>query len=199
MTARCDDGVMNGSESDVDCGQGCQPCGTGRACGSNEDCATDKCDQTCRATLELKLLSNERGDVAPCIQPYLHFVNTGAVALSLSAYSVRYYYTTADAGSEIYSCYFLQSGNCNQLAPTHFGDVSPSRPGASRYLELAFTAGAAAVAPGQLLKLESGFCLPGGANFSQADDYSYSSSASFQSTSKVTLYRQGVLVWGSEP
>jgi LruC domain-containing protein len=40
----CDDGVRNGTESDLDCGGGCGPCDVGRACASDADCATGQCD-----------------------------------------------------------------------------------------------------------------------------------------------------------
>jgi hypothetical protein len=41
--ARCDDGVRNGNESDVDCGGSCAPCPFGKLCGSNNDCGSKAC------------------------------------------------------------------------------------------------------------------------------------------------------------
>ncbi|MBX3247937.1 MAG: hypothetical protein KF901_12225 [Myxococcales bacterium] len=40
---RCDDGVLNGTESDVDCGGLCPPCASGRACREGADCASGGC------------------------------------------------------------------------------------------------------------------------------------------------------------
>jgi hypothetical protein len=42
---RCDDGVLNGTETDVDCGgPDCdQPCAKGKKCGGNSDCQTSNC------------------------------------------------------------------------------------------------------------------------------------------------------------
>ena len=39
----CSDGVHNGDESDVDCGGSCGTCADGRACRSNDDCASGTC------------------------------------------------------------------------------------------------------------------------------------------------------------
>ena len=51
--ASCDDGVLNGSETDVDCGgPACSGCDTGEDCGVDDDCASLVCDDvggTCEA------------------------------------------------------------------------------------------------------------------------------------------------------
>lgn len=39
----CNDGAKNGSETDVDCGGGCQDCATGKACKVNTDCKSAVC------------------------------------------------------------------------------------------------------------------------------------------------------------
>ncbi len=40
----CNDGVRNGSETDIDCGgPTCQGCGNGRTCNKNTDCSTSRC------------------------------------------------------------------------------------------------------------------------------------------------------------
>jgi hypothetical protein len=41
---RCDDGAMNGAETDVDCGgPACAPCAVGQTCASDADCMTAAC------------------------------------------------------------------------------------------------------------------------------------------------------------
>lgn len=47
---RCDDGVTNGGEPVVDCGDAtCGPCPDGRDCSADEQCASERCrDGTCR-------------------------------------------------------------------------------------------------------------------------------------------------------
>src|SRR5262249_28333020 len=47
----CTDTVQNGSETDVDCGGSCPPCGFGKKCGTNGDCKGQSCiNTTCAAT-----------------------------------------------------------------------------------------------------------------------------------------------------
>jgi hypothetical protein len=41
--ADCNDGVKGGTESDIDCGGGCDRCGTGEACLVNADCTSSIC------------------------------------------------------------------------------------------------------------------------------------------------------------
>ena len=41
--ADCDDGEMNGNETDVDCGGDCSPCETGEMCGLGSDCISQVC------------------------------------------------------------------------------------------------------------------------------------------------------------
>ena len=45
--ATCDDGVRNGSETDVDCGAGCGECADGATCAEDEDCESHHCSTTC--------------------------------------------------------------------------------------------------------------------------------------------------------
>lgn len=51
---RCDDGVQNGDESDIDCGGGCERCGLGKSCFNDTDCASGICsgDGICVECLE---------------------------------------------------------------------------------------------------------------------------------------------------
>lgn len=48
LNPQCDDLIRNGSETDIDCGGSCGPCGLGRSCGSGPDCDNGNCvDGTC--------------------------------------------------------------------------------------------------------------------------------------------------------
>ena len=42
-TDSCSDGILNGSESDTDCGGSCGRCGLGRRCVLDSDCTSDIC------------------------------------------------------------------------------------------------------------------------------------------------------------
>lgn len=52
---------------------------------------------------------------------------------------------------------------------------------------------------GASFTLQGGFCLPDGKAFTQADDYSYNGAATYQTSSKVVLFKDGVRIWGEEP
>ncbi|MEM9074678.1 MAG: hypothetical protein AAGE52_39650, partial [Myxococcota bacterium] len=43
--ARCDDGIQNGGESDIDCGGPCTPCDRGQRCVSFNDCRSELCNE----------------------------------------------------------------------------------------------------------------------------------------------------------
>lgn len=53
----CEDGFKGGDETDVDCGGSCKPCGGGKTCATDSDCAvsvcaaTQKCTQSCNTLL----------------------------------------------------------------------------------------------------------------------------------------------------
>ncbi|KIG12265.1 hypothetical protein DB30_01741 [Enhygromyxa salina] len=69
----CDDGIVSGVESDVDCGPGCEPCQLGQSCLSNNDCETAGCiDETCRyaySCAELHSIGQGLGDGRYWIDP----------------------------------------------------------------------------------------------------------------------------------
>jgi hypothetical protein len=93
----------------------------------------------------------------------------------------------------------VNTGDCNQVAPARFADLRPQRTGANRYIELRFTDAAKPVAAGKNFVLQGGFCLPDGNVFTQADDYSYNGSDTYDATSKVVLFKDGVRILGNEP
>jgi hypothetical protein len=198
--ARCDDGVKNGSESDVDCGKGCKPCALGLSCIDGDDCASGGCNTRCVRTVRVQLQAGNRDPNPICIQPSFNLSNLGDREVKLNELSLRYYYTKGTGqGTESYGCYWVSQGDCNQVAPALFVDLAPERSSANRYVELRFTEVAKPLAAGDSLVLQGGFCLPDGKHFTQADDYSYNDATSFQTTSKVVLFKGGVRIWGEEP
>jgi Cellulose binding domain len=197
--ARCDDGIKNGSESDVDCGRGCTPCELERPCVDGDDCASGACDGRCLSTVRVELQAGNRDASPVCIQPCFNLVNEGDGEVALSELSIRYFYTNESQGAESFGCYWVSHGDCNQVAPPVFAGMSPQRPGADRYVELSFTSAALPLMPGGSFVLQDGFCLTNGQRFTQADDYSYNASATYQTSHRVALYRDGVRIWGDEP
>ena len=196
---RCDDGVKNGSESDRDCGTGCTPCAINRSCISNDDCMSKACAETCLTTLRVELLCSEHNSSTNEARPFFRIVNGGKLPFALSSLSLRYYYSRETTAAEQYNCYSVTGGNCSLLNPAAFGDVSPKTSTADRYLELHFAAKAATLAVNQSVEIQGAFFLTNHPAFIQTNDYSFSTSAVFLSSDHVTLYANGVLIWGVEP
>jgi len=195
---RCDDGVKNGSESDRDCGTGCNGCAVNRSCISNDDCASKSCAETCASTLHVDLLCSDRAGSATSPQPFFRIVNAGKVPFALSSLSLRYYYTKEPDGDEQYNCYSVSGGDRSLIAAT-FASVTPKTSMADRYLELHYTSKAPSLAVNQSSEIQGAFFVPGYKPFTQTNDYSFSTNDTFQTAPRVTLYANGVLIWGTEP
>jgi hypothetical protein len=152
------------------------------------------------STVRVELQAGNRDPMPICIQPCFNLVNEGTSAMALKALSIRYYYTKgAGQGPESYACYWVNTGDCNQVAPALFADLVPQRTSANRYVELRFNDAAKPLEAGKSFTLQGGFCLADGKTFTQADDYSYNASATYQTSSKVVLFKDGVRIWGNEP
>jgi cellulose 1,4-beta-cellobiosidase len=80
--------------------------------------------------------------------------------------------------------------------------LSPARTNANVYLELGFTGGT--LAPGaQTGPMQLRLNNANWSNYTESNDYSYAVGGapptSFVDWSRVTIYVNGVLVWGTEP
>src|SRR5262245_41152408 len=68
-TESCSDGLLNGTESDVDCGGSCAACGAGRVCDFNVDCASGVCDATNHCASGTRSLPSSAGASTYHIDP----------------------------------------------------------------------------------------------------------------------------------
>jgi chitodextrinase len=134
------------------------------------------------------------------IKPGLSVVNTGTTGLNLSTVTVRYWFT-GDTGATTYStwCDYALLG-CANL--THrIVALGSTRPGADRYLEVGYTTGAGTLAPGAntgdaQLRLNKTDWTP----FTESNDHSWSATqTTYSDWTKVTVYINGTLTWGTEP
>jgi hypothetical protein len=145
--------------------------------------------------------------------------NATGAPISLNTLAIRYYFTndlTVPGQTAIY-----YTGTCCGDTRTNFNadvlvSVNPIAPtsGADTYLEVTFDSAAGVVQNGDSVQVEVGFHATGYTqNLNQTNDYSYSASASgtqaqwdacppqcaiFQSC-RMTVYRDGILVWGQPP
>src|SRR5579883_1880085 len=131
------------------------------------------------------------------IKPGLQVVNTGSSSVDLSTVTVRYWFTR-DGGSStlVYNCDWAAIG-CGNIRAS-FGSVNPATPTADTYLQLSFTGGTLA-AGGSTGEIQNRVNKSDWSNFDETNDYSYGTNTAFQDWTKVTVYVNGRLVWGTEP
>ncbi|MGE9751919.1 cellulase family glycosylhydrolase [Bacillus inaquosorum] len=109
--------------------------------------------------------------------------------------TVRYWYNAKNKGQN-YDCDYAQIG-CSNV--THkFVMLHKPKQGADAYMELGFKNGT--LSPGAStgdvqLRLHN----DDWSNYAQSGDYSFFQSNTFKTTKKITLYKHGKLIWGTEP
>src|SRR5262249_18319787 len=132
------------------------------------------------------------------IKPHFNIVNGGTTAVPLSELTIRYWYTNDGSQPQVYDCDFAARGCANISAS--FVSI-PAVTGANTYLQLSFSAGAGSFAAGQQSgESQTRLHNQNWSNYTEGNDYSYDATkTSFADWTKVTLYRNGTLVWGTEP
>jgi hypothetical protein len=81
-------------------------------------------------------------------------------------------------------------------------EITPELPGADRYLEIGFTSAAGALpdTAGRSGEINALVQNEGFEDFDQSNDYSYGANITETTPwDRVTVYRNGELVWGTEP
>src|SRR6185295_13833546 len=133
------------------------------------------------------------------VRPHLNIVNGGTTTVPLSELTVRYWYTVDGARPQVYVCDYTPRG-CGNVTST-FVTVSPARTGADTYLQLGFTAGMGSLTAGQSTgEIQGRFNKDNWSNYDESNDYSYDATKlAFADWDRITLYRNGALVWGVEP
>lgn len=134
------------------------------------------------------------------IKPHLQIINQGGAPQALSELTVRYWFTNDGNEQDVYWCDYAMIG-CGNLTGK-FVTLNAPDAGADRYLEVSFMGNAGSIGPdgGTTGQIQNRFNKTNYPNFTQTGDWSFDpNKASFTDWDHVTLYKNGMLVWGKEP
>jgi hypothetical protein len=138
------------------------------------------------------------------IKPRFNLINTGTKAVALSRLKIRYWYSIDTVRAQTAHCDFAQVG-CAKTT-LGFTTVNPAHTGADRYVELGFTSAAGNLTVGaQTGEIQIRLNKNDFSKYDETNDYSYAKGPtinppiSFVDWTRVTLYQDGVRIWGVEP
>lgn len=128
--------------------------------------------------------------------------NGGTVAAPLSQLVVRYWFTNETPGDPLeFDCDYAQI-TCANITSKFVVLATPIANKANTYLELGFSAAAGSIAPNTNSgEIQTRIHHVAFSNFQTTQSYSFISDPSFvyKPSMTVTVYLNGVLVWGQEP
>ena len=132
-------------------------------------------------------------------KPYLKILNTGTSAIPYNQLTVRYWITPENfTGSLGMWIDYAQLGN-NKVSMKYVSLADP-RVNALGYIEYGFSVSAGSlVAHGNSGEIQSRFANSDWSNFNEGNDYSMATNTTYADNALITLYQNGVLIWGTEP
>jgi hypothetical protein len=136
------------------------------------------------------------------IIPQFRLVNHSDQDIALGELSMRYWYTIDGDEPQEYNCDYAPFG-CEKLKAQLLKHPTPGA-GADYYLEISFSQSAGLLAAHQTSgPIIHRFNKRGWKAYNQTNDYSFARPdkryADFYANERITLYRNGQLIWGTEP
>jgi hypothetical protein len=131
------------------------------------------------------------------IRPYLKVLNNDSTNVSYRELTMRYWFTPENyTGINAFIDYAALGNNVRAA----YIPLQQPHNGAYGYVEYSFDSTAGNLLAGANSgEIQSRLANSNWGNFNEADDYSYQHSTSYVANNKITLYRNGTLVWGVEP
>ncbi len=166
---------------------------------ASSNAVTVTTDTTSTATLKVQYRAADTNPTNNQITPHLNIVNAGTTSVPLSELTVRYWYTKDTTQTQVYDCDFAVRGCANITA--RFVTPASTTATADTYLEIGFAPAAGVLSGGQQTDtIQNRLHNQNWATYNEANDYSFDpTKTAFADWTRVTLYRAGVLVWGTEP
>ncbi|MDW7691179.1 carbohydrate-binding protein [Flammeovirgaceae bacterium SG7u.111] len=148
--------------------------------------------------ISLDLSSKTKGKVDDnSIHTYFDVANTGTDSVALGGLTIRYWFTAEDYTPLDFWCDYAKLGKSNITSSFH--KSTPARSGGYTYLELGFAQGLDLLPGTSTGDIMTRSAKSDWTAFDEADDYSYLPSGSYVENTQVTMYLDGILVWGEEP
>ncbi|QMW04693.1 cellulose binding domain-containing protein [Spirosoma foliorum] len=154
---------------------------------------------TLAALVKVKSLDGDNGQTTNnVIRPYLTLVNEGSTPVPYSELTARYWFTAENfAGINTWIDYAQLGNSTVQLK---YVVLDQPRNGALGYIEYSFTSAAGNLAAGgNSGPIQSRFANTDWTDLTETDDYSFKAQSSYAENDRITLYRNGTLIWGTEP
>ncbi|GAA0399045.1 hydrolase [Acrocarpospora corrugata] len=148
-------------------------------------------------SVRLQYKTSASGATADQAEPWFNLINNGTTAIPLSGLKIRYYFKADSAAQQYRFACSWAVVSCSTVTGA-FGAISPGTATADRYLEVGFTAGSLA-AGAQSGDMQLRFYRADWQRVTQSDDYSFGTSTSYADWTKVTVYQNGALLWGTAP
>jgi len=135
------------------------------------------------------------------VAPHLSLINTGDAPIDLSRLELRYWYTSD--GAQPQSAAIDWAGRAPSGATVtsavQASIQTTSRGGQSHFVRYRFTAAAGSLALHESIEVQSRFNKSDWSSYLQSNDHSFTASTGYIEWNRITVYLDGVLVWGVEP
>lgn len=149
------------------------------------------------STLTLQTFNSTTSASTTKLDPKFRLTNCSTSAIDLSKVKIRYYYTVDSDVNQTFWCNWSSVGSTNVIGT--FNKLSTSKTNSDSYLEISFSSSAGMLQANGSIDIQTMFAKNNWSNYTQTNDYSFNSSASFVDFTKCPVYYDNTLVCGVEP